>query len=188
MCDHCQELEKELQGKALLNKEFFHSLLYDAGLIKKADPGKPTFKPNKNLGEGKASDRNLEFRQALLTLLEDTVYKPMNGLLKSDKSVNDKITDMDGFIDDYISQGQDLVKEYLISAYQNSAEEATEKLLAAAKKQNAKYKPKLPKEPKKLSQLIAMAQRNIEDYGLTLRGRLRSNIENQAWMSNYAKP
>lgn len=187
MCNRCKFMDKELKGKTLVDTDFFHSLCYDAGLIKKTNPGAPTFEPNKNLGEGKASDRNLEFRQALLSLLEDTVYKPMNGLLKSDKSVDEMISVLDGFIDDYITQGQELVKEYLTSAYQNSAEEATAKLLSAAKKLKANYKPKLPKEPEKLSQLIAMAQRNIEDYGLTLRGRLRSNIENQAWMSNYAK-
>ncbi|WP_321421624.1 hypothetical protein [uncultured Methanobacterium sp.] len=115
MCDRCQELKKKLKGNVLVKTDFFHSLLFDAGLIKKADPGSPTFKPNKNLGEGKASERNLEFRQVLLTLLEDTVYKPMNGLLKSNKTVDEMISDLDGFIDDYIAQGQDLVKESLTS-------------------------------------------------------------------------
>jgi len=33
MCNRCHELEKELKGKLLSDKDFFHSLLYDAGIM-----------------------------------------------------------------------------------------------------------------------------------------------------------
>ncbi|MCE7697865.1 MAG: hypothetical protein K8E24_003175 [Methanobacterium paludis] len=144
-----------------------------------------TFKPNPNLGEGKASDRNLEYRQACLTNLKDTVYDPYGKLLKTDKSVEDKIKALDGFIDDYINKGQELVREYLTESFQTNAEQATKYLLAAAKKQGAKYKPKIPDNPERLQQIITMQQLNIEDYGLTLRGRLRSAITSKQWLDGY---
>ena len=143
----------------------------------------PTFKPNKNLGEGHASDRNLEYRQALLTLLKDEVYTPMQKLMKTNKSVDDKIKALDSYIDNYITKGQKLVTDYLTKAYQNGVDEATTNLKRAAKKQDAKYKPKVPKNPAKLQQLIVMGKQSIEDYGLTLRGRLRSAIQTASYMN-----
>ena len=54
------------------------------------------------------------------------------------------------------------------------------------KKQDANYKAQIDKNPKQLQQIITMGKHNIEDYGLVLRGRLRSAIESESWMSHYA--
>jgi hypothetical protein len=171
-----------------VNEDFLDSLLLTAmPELEKALKDEPlTFEPNPNLGEGNASDRNLEYRQTLLTLLKDTVYDPMTGLLNSDKTVEEKIKAVDGYIEDYIYSGKSLVEEYLTKSYMDSAEEATIKLKEAAKQQDAEYGPNIPDKPDKLLQIILMGQHNIEDYGLTLRGRLRSAIETKAWMNNYA--
>ena len=142
----------------------------------------PTFKPNPNLGEGHASDRNMEYRQALLDLLKNEVYTPMQKLMKTNKNVNTKITALDTYIDNYITKGQKLVTNYLTKAYQNGVDEATTNLKKAAKKQDTKYKPKVPKNPDKLQQLIEMGKQSIEDYGLTLRGRLRSAIQTASYI------
>jgi hypothetical protein len=155
--------------------------------LKKTVQGdKLTFKPNLNLGEGKASDRNLEYRQALLTCLKDTVYDPMNTLLKSDKTVDEKISALDGFIDDYIKEGQILIEDILTKSWNVGVNESETYLKKAAKKQDAKYKAKIPDNPEQLQQIITMGKHNIEDYGLVLRGRLRSAIESESWMSHYA--
>jgi hypothetical protein len=180
-----------LKQMIAVDEDLFDSLLLNAipeikeleKAVSKSDG--PTFKPNQNLGEGKASDRNLEYRQALLTCLKDTVYTPTSKLLKQEKSVDAEIKAIDGFIEDYIKQGQSIVEKYLTDAYQKSAEEATAHLLAAAKKQGAKYKPKIPDNPERLQQIITMQQLNIEDYGLTLRGRLRSAITSKQWLDGY---
>ncbi|GEM_PF-4699051 len=144
-----------------------------------------TFKPNKDLGEGNASDRNLEYRQALLTCLKETVYNPMTKILDSGKSVDDEIQALDGYIDDYIKKGQEIVEEYLTDAYQTGAKQAVSQLKKAANKQGVNIKPKIPDKPERLQQIIQMQQMNVEDYGLTLRGRIRSAIMSKQWLDNY---
>lgn len=172
-----------------VDEDFLDNLLLKAipELEKALKDDTLTFKPNPNLGEGKASDRNLEYRQALLTCLKDTVYDPMGTLLKSDKTVDEQIKALDGYIDDYIYGGKKLVDGYLTKGYQIGADEASKHLKDAAKKQDTNYKPNIAVKPEKLQQLISMGERNIEDYGLTLRGRLRSAIDTSSWMTNYAR-
>ena len=145
-----------------------------------------TFEPDKNLGEGKASKRNLDNRQLLLTCLKDTVYNPMNVMLKKDITRDERITETDGFIDDYINEGQILIEDILTKSWNIGVNESETYLKAAAKKQDVKYKAKIPDNPEQLQQIIAMGKHNIEDYGLVLRGRLRSAIESESRMSNYA--
>lgn len=41
------------------------------------------------------------------------------------------------------------------------------------------YEPLVPENPEQLDCLISMQQRNVEDYALVLRGRLRSVIESR---------
>lgn len=144
-----------------------------------------TFKPNPNLGEGQASERNLEYRQGLLTILKDTVYTPYSKLLKSDKDTDEIITALDGLIEDYIQQAQEYVDTSLTASYHESVQIATDNLKKAAKKQGAKYKPNIPEKPDRLLQIIKLQQNNVEDYGLTLRGRLRSAIQSKQWLDGY---
>jgi hypothetical protein len=145
-----------------------------------------TFEPNKNLGEGKASERNIDNRQLLLTCLKDTVYDPMTALLKSDKSTEEQIKKVDELIDDYIKEGQSLIETILTKSWNIGVDESETYLKKAAKKQDAKYKAKISDRPEQLQQIITLGKHNIEDYGLVLRGRLRSAIESESWMSNYA--
>lgn len=168
-----------------VDENFFDELLTKVMPELKKTNTELTFKPNKNLGEGRASDRNLKHRQALLSLLKDTVYDPMTELLKSDKTLDEKIKAVNGYIDDYIHDGQQLVKDNLTGSYQTGIDDAITHLKKAAKEQSVSFKPKIPENPAKLQQIINMAQHNIEDYGLRLRGRLISAIETEAWMSNY---
>ena len=97
-----------------------------------------TFEPNKNLGEGKASERNLDSRQLLLTCLKDTVYDPMTTLLKSDKTTEEQIKAIDGFIDDYIKEGQILLEDSLTKSWNIGLDESETNLKKAAKKTGCK--------------------------------------------------
>jgi hypothetical protein len=136
------------------------------------------FEPNLDLGEGKASERNLKYRQALLKLLENKIYKPLHAL-SYDEPTYILIEKVDKMVDEYIKAGQVLVKEYLTHAYHQGVDEAKFKLLEVTENE---YKPDIAENPLKLKQIIEMQQKNIEDYGLTLRGRLRSTIEINRWM------
>lgn len=187
LCDDC----KSLKGKYLVDKKTMDLLLKKRtleliqNLRKTAATNDPvSFKPNLNLGEGKASERNLNARQDLITPIEDLVFNPMEKVVNSDKSVDDKIESCDGFIQDYITKGQKIVKDNFINSFDTGVDESTTKVKDAAKKQNASYKPNIPKNPDKLQFLIKMAQYNVEDYGLVLRGRLRSAILTEYWMTN----
>jgi hypothetical protein len=171
-----------------VDEDFLDNLLIKAiPELEKTVKDEPlTFEPDKNLGEGKASKRNLDNRQLLLTCLKDTVYDPMTTMLKEDKTTEEQITVMDGFIDDYIKEGQSLIESILTKSWNIGVNESETYLKAAAKKQDAKYKAKISDNPEQLQQIITMGKHNIEDYGLVLRGRLRSAIESESWMSHYA--
>jgi hypothetical protein len=50
-------------------------------------------------------------------------------------------------------------------------------LNTVAERSDITYTPLIPDKPEKLEGLIKMHQRNVEDYALVLRGRIRSAIE-----------
>ena len=70
----------------------------------------------------------------------------------------------------------------LTQLYYSGVDDATGKLNSAAEQYNIDYKPLVPDMPEKLQFLIGMHQRNIEDYALVLRGRLRSAIEAKKYL------
>jgi hypothetical protein len=152
----------------------------------KADALSPDFKPNKNLGEGKATQRNLAYRQELLTLLKDTVYTPVNKMLdKKSMASEDRITFVDNSIDSYISKGWSLIDDKLPNSYFSGLDEGNAYIKKAAKKQGYNYSVKTPKIPVKLEMIINIQKRSLEDKALVLRGRLRSAIDTESWMKNY---
>ncbi|AEG18648.1 hypothetical protein [Methanobacterium paludis] len=181
---------KELEKAAVKLRKMEHDYPL---VLKKIAP--LTFKPNLNLGEGKASERNLEYRQSLLTCLEDSVNTPTSKLLAKKlptTSFEEKYSEIkkeiglfDGYIEDYISNGQGIVKDYQTNTYKIGADEATSYLLAAAKKQGAKYKPIIPDNPVRLQFIIDWQQKMIEDYGLVLRGRIRNAFYSKGWSDGY---
>ena len=85
----------------------------------------PTFKPNEKLGEGKASARNLEYRQSLLTLLKDSVYTPVQTMLKKKMEVDARIKIIDDSVDNYITQGKKLIetKKYKMERKKQTGEQ-----------------------------------------------------------------
>lgn len=141
-----------------------------------------SFKPDKDLGEGRPSKRNLKYRQALLTCLKETVYDPMTKIFDSNKSVDEGIEALDNCIDNYIMKGKEIVEKYLADAYQTGADQAISRLKNAAHEQDVNIKPRIPDQPERLQEIIRMQEMNVEDYGLTLRGRLRSAIMSKRWL------
>ena len=85
-------------------------------------------------------------------------------------------------IDEYLLMAKKFVEINLIRSYFGGVDDATQKLNDAVEQYGIDYKPIIPDMPEKLQFLINMHQRNIEDYALVLRGRLRSAIEAKAYM------
>jgi len=168
MCDRCQELEEELKGKVLSDKDFFHSLLYDAGIISKAaDPGTPNFKANKNLGEGTASKDELRYRQALQDLLQK-LYKNVKEVDTSRDE--DKVeSEINTLITEFIEEGQTIAAEHVNLIYDKNLELAIKKL----KKLGIKN-PKVPKSQPTREALLAWQKFSIEKIGTTIQLDLKN--------------
>jgi hypothetical protein len=143
-----------------------------------------SFKPNKNLGEGNASERNLAYRQDILTILKETVYLPIQKMLKKNLEPEEEIKFIDGCIEDYIDKGSAMIEKGLTKSYQQGVDEANKNMKEAAKKQKFVYKATTP-DKKYLNQIIAIQKRTLEDKALVLRGRLRSAIDTDSWMQKY---
>lgn len=154
-------------------------------LVEKADALSPTFEPNTKLGEGKASKRNLEYRKKLLTLLKDTVYTPVQGMLKKSMEQENRITFVDKSISDYIDKGWKLIETEIPSSYKAGSDMGTGFAKKAAEKKGIKYTVKTTGTPKRVTMMINMQKRTLEDKALVLRGRLRSSIDTEAWMKTY---
>lgn len=120
----------------------------------------------------------LDYQEALVKLVEEIIEKPL-ATLGYNQSVEEIIKELDGFVDNYILTARKLVEVYLLQAYQSGVIDATEKLNKAA---GQDIKPLVSDHPEKLDFLISMHQRNVEDYALVLRGRLRSSIETKKYL------
>lgn len=185
MCEYCET--KSMIG---IDEPLLDALIVASGLtaddIKKlnlqkkiAKPVKPTFKPNPNLGEGVSSKENIDYRQELLNLLKN-VYNQSSKILKYNKSPDEKIKELDTIIDDYISEGSNLIKTQITTAYMDGVKYATDKLMKLGAK-----KPKVDKNPERLQSLIRQQQMNLEDAALVLRGRLRQLVNISDVMGYY---
>jgi hypothetical protein len=121
------------------------------------------------------------YNMVLLELIEEMIEEPFASL-DYDQPVEDVILEVDGYIEGYILASRKLVEYQLTQSYWEGVDDATGKLNAAAEQLDIEYNLWVPDNPEKLERLIHMHQRNVEDYALVLRGRLRSVIEAYFYM------
>lgn len=140
----------------------------------------PTFKPNLNLGEGVATDDEIDYRESVIKLLE-----PISEEFKSfNKSTiftpEQQISRVDKLIDTFISEAQAIVQKRVTERYQSGYKDMNNHLISA------KVKPPVqnPLQPR-LQSLLRQQLQNIEDIGLVLRGRLRQIINIRDVRSYY---
>lgn len=81
----------------------------------------PTLKPNPNLGEGKASKEETDFRQYLLDFLEPILDK-FNEIVNNSSDVTDKISTVDTFINTFTTSAQHLVTTIITERYNDGYE------------------------------------------------------------------
>jgi hypothetical protein len=124
---------------------------------------------------------NFDHSETLLKLVEEVIEKPLTSL-DYNQPLEEVIKELDGYVDEYLLMAKKLVEVNLMQAYYGGVDDATSKLNDAVEQHGIDYKLIIPDMPEKLQFLIDMHQRNIEDYALVLRGRLRSAIEAKAYM------
>ena len=89
---------------------------------------KPDFKPNPHLGEGTASQTEWEYREKILSLLKTLYTDIQNIKTKEETHPYLKTSQENQLIDQFIQEGQELVKEHITKTYQEKHQLATEKL------------------------------------------------------------
>lgn len=164
MCDHCQALEKELQGKAVLDMDFYHSLLYDAGLLKSTD--EPDFEIDENIGEGEASPAEKKYRQELLTLIA-AIFPAIKKIIKSNDSLETKIKKIDKQLATFKEKANSLARKSVDSNFKSGVAKANEnldKIFDDIKKIRA--------DQAAMNAILEQQLYNIEDITNYLRGRL----------------
>lgn len=119
---------------------------------------------------------NSQYNVVLLELFEEMIEKPLASL-DYDLPLEEVIGIVDEYIGGYVLASKKLVEYHLTQAYLEGVLDATLKLNAVMERLDVEFEPLVPDRPEKLDRLIRMHQRNVEDYALVLRGRVRSSIE-----------
>ncbi len=147
MCDVCNNLK----GKAVLDKDIYYEGL-EIITSMKANTNEPTFKVDKDMGEGTASKDELKYRQELQDLLES--------LWKEVKTADDE--DIPDMINTFIEEGQTIAEEYINKIYDKNVEIALDKL------EEIGIKTKAPKTSKPKDALLAWQLFAVERIGRQL--------------------
>lgn len=177
MCELCKS-----QDTVRINKNILDTLIIAAdltiddfktlGLIPLEKKATLDFKPNENLGEGKATPEELKYRQEILDL-GDEFLKGTDKVINSKSSPTQQLEEIDKLANTYITDGQKLIKSKLPDEWDNTTDEGIKILKKLDSKK--KYNPKKIETIKK-DLILQHSLFNIEDIGLKARGRLRQYI------------
>lgn len=155
----------DCDNSVVIDKDFYRYLIDESPLVKQ---GKPSFKPNPNLGEGKASDDELKYRKEL----QDELKSLYNKITKT------KEKDIPKVIDEYILNSQEIVEKNIDYIYDKSIETGLENLRQVG---IDKKKPKEDPESKKA--LLEWQRYSIYKVGRTI----EMDIINSRKGNNYFK-
>jgi|GEM_PF-3721157 len=151
MCDVCQNLK----DKAVLEKDLYYKLL-DEILLTKASTNDPNFKIDTEMGEGKATKDEKQYRQDLQDLIKQVWDK-------KDKLNDSKVKELiDNLFINEDSEGKQLVTEFITDIYTTNAESMVDKLRELG------IKKKVPKNSEVLDALLAWQQFAVEKVGMEL--------------------
>lgn len=127
----------------------------------------PSFEPNSNLGEGEASEDEMDYRTALLALLA-AIFPQITKIVKDNKlTTNEKTSQIDSIIDNYAKQSEDDIKQYTQDIYDKAVTTANSNL----KKIDPKIKTLTP-DFKSLDVIQTQQIKNIESVSNQLKGKL----------------
>ncbi|MCE7700030.1 MAG: hypothetical protein K8E24_014805 [Methanobacterium paludis] len=141
-----------------------------------------SFKPNKNLGEAPSSKDVMKYRQDLLNTVKNYLYKKAKPVLDSDKTDDEKVTEIDKIVDDYIAKAQKVAADKIEETYTNGAVVANKKLRKLGAKNAI-----IPANTPRLQCIVQLQKESIEDRALIVRGRLRLAIRLKTWYGYYGR-
>jgi hypothetical protein len=98
--------------------------------LQKTVTGKPSFKPDKNLGEAKPTKDQLAYRTDLLNISDDYYEKELEILKQSDESLSWKVQSITNLMDTYEVELCKIAEKTLTDNYDNAVKVANEKLVA----------------------------------------------------------
>lgn len=142
---------------------------------------KPSFKPNKSLGEKTPTPRVLAYRAQLLEHLE-RLYKKTNKILKEGTNPDDMIQEIDEEVDKYIQTATVTITNHITTTYMDSVKLANKRLTRLGAPPAI-----VQSHPPRLEDLIKQGRDNLEDSALVLRGRLRQAVRLKKVMGYYEK-
>ena len=157
MCDVCSNLK----GKAVLNKDLYYNLL-DEVMLTKANTNTPTFKVDKDMGEGTATKQELQYRQKIQNLIKQ-VWKVRQE--KTDKELHSLIDKL--FLSDD-SEGKQIATEFIDTIYTTNAELLIDKL------KDEGVTTKIPEETPIKDALLEWQLFTIEKIGIELELGIRN--------------
>jgi hypothetical protein len=147
-------------------------------------PKKPTFKPNKKMGEGKPTQYELEYRQELLKRLEKEVYNPIQVFIHDKKITPEaKTSRIDEIVQRFIPRTNQYIENKITKIYQEGVNFASEQM----KKTGAEHNPLVPDQPEQIQSIIRQQQNNIVKIAWLLRCQLVQSIDIKDNMGYYGK-
>ncbi len=161
-----------------VDKDLYHHLLQDSGLVKAVD--EPDFTPDEDLGEGEATDEEWEYREELLAALA-LIYPGLSKLIKSNLTVEEKLTKVDEYIDKFITNAQKITTTTTTAAWDTAVQSANSQV----KDKTTKLRTNATPDTARLDTIQLQQTNNIEDIALVLRGRIRQGLLIAEIQSNY---
>jgi hypothetical protein len=152
--------------------------------LQKTVTGKPSFKPDKNLGEAKPTKDQLAYRTDLLNVSEDYYEKELEILKQSDESLSWKVQSITNLMDTYEVELCKIAEQTLTDNYDNAVKVANEKLVAL----NIAPVTLSESDRKSLSALIDYQKINIHKWTEDLKNSTIDDLyRKEYWGVRYGK-
>jgi len=169
----------------LINEDFLDNLLLKVMPdLQKTVTGKPSFKPDKNLGEAKPTKDQLAYRTDLLNISEDYYEKELEILKQSDESLSWKVQSITNLMDTYEVELCKIAEKTLTDNYDQAVKVANEKLAAL----NIAPVTLSDSDRKSLSALIDYQKINIHKWTEDLKNSTIDDLyRKEYWGVRYGK-
>lgn len=153
--------------------------LEPSSLAVKADD-EPDFLPDEDMGEGEASEDELDYRAELLLLLAG-IAPALTKIVKSDDSISDKEKAISDILSDFQSDAEELIDERIGAAFNGAVENANQTLQDLEKGIK-----KVKGDKNQLSAIENQQKANIKDIASTLEGKLMMGLNMDEVNTIYA--
>lgn len=167
MCEVC----KTLKGKKVIDNGLYYSLLQGNThyyITKSTDD--PTFEVDEEMGEGEATEEEIDYRKELMTALA-AIFPAMLLTVKSKDLINDKLKEIDKLLAEWRKESKDIILTNTNLAFDNAVTDANTILEG--------FKDGIKTVPGDAANLAAIQKQqidNITDISNYLRGRILQGL------------